>query len=339
MYQTLPLLKRNKCGCAYNPKMKAVFIFALCPLCLANSAKLQMHMKLSPSPEDNFTETLAHLERRDPVLDSVELVLTGLLLTFALGIGFRLGMQPTPKRISPLSTPSTAAQSPARKYECEAFLFEELDLAPKVLFPEDFEPRATFETGRLASSFSDIQQLWARSNERLLRARHVLEGKDYLLREVALRLDNLQELGKAEQFQALRRRILTESPLFLSYITSWVEESEGDVVKIYAQIELFSGCSLLDLEASGRSLTQAEVAYVGKQVMKAAAFAERRQLAGFDFHPAHIYVDEQLHVKVGDFGVCATKHWNETLSALLVRLTQAEPVLQRQHSSPTVNTF
>jgi len=318
--------------------MKAVLIFALCPLCLANSAKL-LQAKLSSSQEASFAETLAPLERRNPVLDTVEIVLTGILLVFALGIGFRLGMQQSPKRISSVSTPSTAAQSPARKYECEAFLFEELDLTLKVLFPEDFEPRATFETGRLASSFSGTKQLWARGNERLLTGRHVLEGKDYLLREVALHLENLQELGKAEQFQALRRRILTESPLFLSYITSWVEESEGNVVKVYAQIELFSGRSLLDLEASGRFLTKAEVAFVGKQVMKAAAFAKRCQLAGFDFHPAHIYVDEQLHVKVGDFGVCATKHWSETLGALLVRLTQAEPALQRQHSAPTVNTF
>lgn len=318
-------------------KMTAVLIFALCPFCLANSAKLGLDAKWSS--KDSLVETLGSLERRDLALDSLETVLTCLVLALALGIGFRLGTRQKPKRLSIISTPSTAAQSPARQYECDAFIFEELDLSPKVLFPEDFEPRASLETGRLASSFSEIQLLWARGNERLLRGRHVLEGKDYLLREVALKLDNLQELGKAEEFQTLRRRILTESPFFLSYITSWVEEGQDNLIKIYAQIELFSGRSLLDLESSGRSLSKAEVTFICKQVMKAAAFAQKQQLAGFDFQPAHIYVDEQLHVKVGDFGGKATKHWNETLSALLVRLTRTESALQRQHSAPTVNTL
>lgn len=322
---------------AYNPKMKAAFIFALCPLCRSSSVPLGLYSQTSPLSREFAVQTLGSIERRDPALDSVETFFTVLVLCLALLIGFRLAIRPAPRRIYVPSTPSTATQSPEQRSESKSFVFEDLDLKPKVLFPEDFEPRASFETGRLESSFSDVKELWARGEERLLQGRHRLDGKDYLLRELTLRLKGLQDLGKAQQFQTLRRRLLLESPLFLSYVTSWVEEAPHSEVKLYAQIELFSGRSLVDLEASGRRLSTKEAAFIRRQVVKAAAYADQHQLGGFDFDPAHIYVDALLHVKVGDFGTCARKQWSQTLSALLARLTQ-QPLV-RQHSAPTVNTF
>ncbi|XP_035434094.2 serine/threonine-protein kinase polo [Spodoptera frugiperda] len=112
-------------------------------------------------------------------------------------------------------------------------------------------------------------------------------------------------LTKVTLKKALKREIEIHRPLTHKHVVGFHNSFE-DMKNIYIILEYCSSRSLLDLQIKRHTLTVPECRYFIYEVLQGVLFLHQRKIIHRDLKPGNIFLNDQLHIKIGDFGL-ATK--------------------------------
>jgi serine/threonine-protein kinase len=129
-------------------------------------------------------------------------------------------------------------------------------------------------------------------------------------RRAAIKLLNAEFSGIAEVRDRFLREGYVANHIGHPGVVSILDDDTTASGQVYLVMELLEGDSFLD-RIRNRSLTAAQVVFIGEQVLEPLATAHRRGIIHRDIKPGNIFVCADGRVKVLDFGLARVLEGND----------------------------
>lgn len=201
-----------------------------------------------------------------------------------------------------------------------------------LIHSSDVRIKDIISNGRFKNTFECLGLLYERDGQRVYEARHILEGRRYLVKVAKFEYDERKTLGQVTMFREVAATMRFRHKHIVNYVTSWVEDaasgsieletrhpfqssddSETDVPKVsvgclYVQSELVKGNSLKSKLTNRQSVNRQENCLLFRQILKGVAHIHSKSIVHRGLKPSCIYVTPDNSVKIGDFHLAAKAH-------------------------------
>mmetsp|Transcript_22971 Transcript_22971/g.22701 ORF Transcript_22971/g.22701 Transcript_22971/m.22701 type:complete len:396 (+) Transcript_22971:522-1709(+) len=216
------------------------------------------------------------------------------------------------------------------------------------------------QNGHGARNFEVVSMLGRGGFGSVFKARHLLDEQYYAIKVIRIKVGLNQSLYEHKAFREVLSMMQLNSKHVLRYYNCWLE-SEGDhnirssesteqkdeesesselsssssslasisepyfQLNLNIQMEYSKGCTLKNwLERPERTIERRENVLLFRQLLKGVLHIHQCNFIHRDLKPANIFVDKELCVKIGDFGLAVINNYLE-----------AEPStpLEKAHSS------
>ena len=280
----------------------------------------------------------------------------GVFLLLALYFGFRMGRKEAAGEIgialckSPICEFKTAATSPSITpkrsaksspqpplYRAKADLTvvtgkraprDSLELETPLITSSDTRIKDLISNGRFRDTFENVHLLHEQDGQRVYKAKHILEGRKYVVKVAKFEYDETKTIAQVEMFREVAAMMRFRHKHVVNYVTSWVEDadtqsphlelltcSEDDpcdcpkspisIGYLYIQSELVKGKSLKEKLTAWETVDRQANCLLFRQMLKAVAHIHSKRIVHRGLDPTCIYVTGDNTVKIGDFHLAA----------------------------------
>lgn len=183
--------------------------------------------------------------------------------------------------------------------------------------------------GRFRDTFENVNLMHENDGQRVYEARHILEGRKYVVKVAKFEYDEAKTVAQVEMFREVAAMMRFRHKHVVNYVTSWVEDadtqspnlevldtrSEDDPCEasksavsigyLYIQSELVKGKSLQEKLTERETVDRQANCLLFRQMLKAVAHIHSKRIVHRGLDPTCIYVTSDNTVKIGNFHLAA----------------------------------
>ena len=189
---------------------------------------------------------------------------------------------------------------------------------------EEFKYHHLVQNGRRNQKFEIASTLGKGGFGTVYKAKRYLDGQFYAVKVVLVKIGLEQNLFQHEALREVLSMKSLNSSHLLRYYDCWLEVASRDsmptsdsesedseeepepfyLLELNIQMEFRSGLTLRDwLETRAAQIKADESWMIFRQILKGVLEIHRNNLIHRDLKPSNIFVDENMTVKIGDFGL------------------------------------
>lgn len=278
----------------------------------------------------------------------------GVFLLFALYVGFKLGRKEagkgvntpacrspqcglvTPPSITPKRSAASSPQPPLYRAKADLTVVttkrmprDSLEQETPLIPSSDTRIHDLVSNGRFQATFERVHLVHEQDGQRVYEARHILEGRKYVVKVAKFEYDETKSIAQVEMFREVAAMMRFRHKNVVNYVTSWVEDtdiqppnfplspqitSEDSLSPskpsistgyLYIQSELIEGKSLEERLAERKEVDRLENCLLFRQMLKGVAHIHSKRIVHRGLEPACLYVTGGKTVKIGGFHLAA----------------------------------
>ena len=313
----------------YDPKSK-MLLKEMCskhPESKTSVHELEVQLVSKQSSKLEWKMRVLLPDHKKDSIDSVFFQVT-LLWVSAVAVGFFFGKGCQKRKQTQLEKASTGTSSlasvssekPTKSQEmyiennsdCDTVENNEVPLYARFL-----------EDGKCRKSFTITYELGQGAFGKVYKAQHLLDNQFYAIKVIQMKVSPSEDVRQHKLFREVLNMSKLNSKYTLRYYNCWLEsfppvafelsdedsesetelESEFNTLYLYIQTELSPGRTLKEWLSRERKVSREENFLIFRQLLKGVQTIHNQNLIHRDIKPANIFLDEDLNVKIGDFGL------------------------------------
>lgn len=279
----------------------------------------------------------------------------GVFVLFALYVGFKLGRQdaaegkgvsmsvcrspqcgtaaaPTTPSITPKRSAGSSPQPPLYRAKADLTVIttkrmprDSLEQETPLIPSSDTRINDLLSNGRFQATFESVHLVHEQDGQRVYEARHILEGRKYVVKVAKFEYDETKTIAQVEMFREVAAMMRFRHKNVVNYVTSWVEDTDAQSPHfpvsdpcssedpkspvstgyLYIQSELVQGKSLQERLGAREKVDRRENCLLFRQMLKGVAHIHSKRIVHRGLEPSCLYVTGDNTVKIGGFHFAA----------------------------------